>query len=103
MLLHLPIVIATTFSPIQVADNIPKFDIAKECRFESESTTVYQRCSQDEADALQKLGEEWPQFVRANRNSCIAEFDDWRFRQLCRALDLSRNGKGRRQGGRRFA
>ena len=37
MLLHLPIVIATTFSPIQVADTIPKFDIAKECRFESES------------------------------------------------------------------
>jgi hypothetical protein len=94
MLLHLPIVIATTFSPIQVADNIPKFDIAKECRFESESTTVYQRCSQDEADALQKLGEEWPQFVRANRNSCIAEStigDSASYVELLICLEMARD------------
>jgi len=73
MLLHLPVVVMTTFSPIQVADTVPKFDIAKECRFESESTISYQRCSQDEDDARQKLESEWPQFVSAERNSCLAE------------------------------
>src|ERR1700749_506648 len=73
MLLHLPVVVMTTLSPIQVADNVPKFDIAKECRFESESTITYQRCSQDEDDARQKLESEWPQFVSAERNSCLAE------------------------------
>jgi hypothetical protein len=63
----------TTLTPIAVSDTIPKFDIAKECRFESESTKVYERCAQDEADALQKLQTEWPQFVRPERSSCVAE------------------------------
>jgi hypothetical protein len=73
MLLHLPVVMLATLSPIPVSDTIPKFDIAKECRFESESSAVYQRCSQDEADALEKLQTEWPQFIRAERSSCEAE------------------------------
>jgi hypothetical protein len=73
MLLHLPVVIMTTLSPIPVSDTVPKFDIARECRFESESTKVYERCAQDEADALQKLEAEWPQFIRAERASCEAE------------------------------
>ena len=36
MLLHLPIVILATLSPIAISDTVPKFDIVKECRFESE-------------------------------------------------------------------
>ena len=73
MLLHLPVVMLATLSPIHVSDPIPKFDIAKECRFESESSAVYERCSQDESDALQKLQAEWSQFVRPERSSCLVE------------------------------
>jgi hypothetical protein len=74
MLLHLPIVVlAATLSPIAISDTLPKFDIAKECRFESESSNAFDRCSRDEADALQKLAVEWPQFVGADRSACFTE------------------------------
>jgi hypothetical protein len=73
MLLHLPIVILVTLSPIAISDTLPKFDIAKECRFESESSEAFGRCSRDEADALQKLETEWPQFVGADRSACFTE------------------------------
>ena len=73
MLLHLPIVMLATLSPITISDSLPKFDIAKECRFESESSEAFGRCSHDEADALQRLEKEWPEFVSADRNACFTE------------------------------
>jgi len=73
MLLHLPIVILTTLSPIAVSDTVPTFDIAKECRFESESSAVFERCSHDESDALQQIEKEWPQFAAADRSTCFTE------------------------------
>jgi hypothetical protein len=73
MLLHLPIVVLATLSPIPISDTLPKFDIAKECRFESESSKASDRCSRDEADALQKLEIEWPQFVGVDRSTCLTE------------------------------
>lgn len=76
MLLHLPIAILTSLAPIPVSDTVPKFDIAKECRFEGGSSQIYDRCSQDEADALQRLQTEWPQFTGGNRSSCLAEATD---------------------------
>ena len=69
MLLHLPIVILATLSPIAISDALPRIDIAKECRFESESSKAFDRCSHDEADALQQLQTEWPQFVGADRSA----------------------------------
>jgi hypothetical protein len=73
MLLHLPIAILASLSPIAVSDAVPKFDILKECRFEGGSTAIFDRCSHDEADALAKLQTEWPQFANADRNSCFTE------------------------------
>ena len=73
MLLHLPIVILTTLSPVAISDTPPRFDIAKECRFESESSKAFDRCSRDEGDALKQLETEWPQFVRADRATCEVE------------------------------
>ena len=73
MLIHLPIVILATLSPIAVSDTTPKFDIAKECRFESETSGNLDRCSLDEADALEKLRAEWPQFAEADRRACLVE------------------------------
>jgi hypothetical protein len=73
MLLHLPIAILTTLSPVAISDTPPRFDIAKECRFESESSKAFDRCSRDEGDALKQLETEWPQFVGADRTSCMVE------------------------------
>jgi hypothetical protein len=73
MLLHLPIAIVATFSPITVSDQVPKFDIVKECRFESESPRAFTRCSHDETDTLQKLKLEWPQFAAPDKRSCLTE------------------------------
>ena len=36
MLLHLPIAIIATLSPIAISETVPKFDIAKQCGFESD-------------------------------------------------------------------
>jgi hypothetical protein len=73
MLLHLPMVILATLSPIAISDPVPKFDIARECHFESESPRLFGRCSHDEADALAQLETEWPQFAGADRSTCVAE------------------------------
>jgi hypothetical protein len=73
MLLHLPIAIMATLSSIPVSDPIPKFDVARECHFESGASTTVERCSRDETDALNKLQAEWPQFAEADRRSCLSE------------------------------
>jgi hypothetical protein len=72
MLLHLPIVILTTLSPIAISDTVPKFDIARECRFEGGSAQNVDRCSQDEAVALRQLDAEWTQLMGANRSTCLS-------------------------------
>jgi len=73
MLLHLPIIMLTTLSPITVSDSVPKLNTAKECRFEGGTTAVFDRCSKDEADAFQQLEAEWSQFAGADRNACFTE------------------------------
>jgi hypothetical protein len=73
MLIHLPIAILTTLSPVPVSDAVPKFDIVKECRFEGGSSVVFNRCSHDEADALADLKNEWPQFSSTDRSACFSE------------------------------
>ena len=71
MLLHLPIVILATLSPIHVSDTIPTFDIAGECRYEGGSAANVEQCSRDEAAALGQLTTEWVQFVGADKQSCM--------------------------------
>jgi hypothetical protein len=44
MLLHLPIAILVTLSPITVSDTVPKFDIVRECRLEGGSIIEFDRC-----------------------------------------------------------
>jgi hypothetical protein len=71
MLLHLPVVILATLSPIHVSDTVPTFDIVKECRYESGSTANVEQCSQDETVALGQLKTEWAQFVGSDKRSCM--------------------------------
>ena len=72
MLLHLPIAILATLSPVAVSDTVPKFEIVRECRFEGGSTTEFDRCSDDESAALRQLETEWAQFVGVDRRQCVA-------------------------------
>jgi hypothetical protein len=68
MLLHLPIAILATLSPVAVSDTVPKFDIVRECRFEGGSTVDFDRCSQDEAGRLnssRQIGRSLPVSTRA--------------------------------------
>ena len=71
MLLHLPIAILATLSPIHVSDTVPTFDIVRECRYEGGSAATVERCSQDETAALGQLKTEWVQFVGADKRSCM--------------------------------
>ena len=70
MLLHLPIVMLATLSPVAVSDTVPKFDVAKECRFEGGSTADIDRCHQDEATALEQLKASWAQFTGVDKSTC---------------------------------
>ena len=72
MLLHLPIAILVAFSPVAVSDAVPKFDIVRECRFESGSTVEFDRCSQDEAAALEQLKANWAQFTGMDESTCLS-------------------------------
>ena len=68
MLLHLPIAIMATLSPVSVSDTVPKFDIVRECRLEGGSTVEFDRCSEDEGAALgelQQFGHSLPAPTRA--------------------------------------
>ena len=48
MLIHLPIIVLTSLHPTPIADTVPKFDIARECQFESGSKDELDRCVTDE-------------------------------------------------------
>jgi hypothetical protein len=73
MLLHLPIAILATLSPVPVSDTVPTFDVLRECRFEAGSTVDFDRCSRDEAAALEQLKNEWARFVGTDKNNCVRE------------------------------
>jgi hypothetical protein len=73
MLLQLPIVILTTLSPTPISDTVPKFDIARECRYEGGFASDIDRCSRDEATALKQLKNEWTQFVTTDKGTCMTE------------------------------
>jgi hypothetical protein len=73
MLLHLPIAILATLSPIPVSDTVPTFDVARECRLEAGSTGEFDRCSRDEAAALEQLKNEWVRFVGTDKKACVGE------------------------------
>jgi hypothetical protein len=73
MLLHLPIVILTSWHPTLVADGPPKFDIARECLSEGGSKNMQQTCAADEKRALDQLRHDWMQFSPISRVQCNSE------------------------------
>ena len=73
MLIHLPIVILTSLHAIPVAGALPKFDIARECGFESGTKEEQERCITDETQARDQLQTEWTQFPPSAKAQCNQE------------------------------
>jgi hypothetical protein len=73
MLLHLPIIIIASLHPNPIADTMPIFDIARECKSEGGSNEEEKRCADDETHARDKLQMEWIQFTAKARTQCYEE------------------------------
>ena len=73
MLIHLPIIILASLHATPVADALPKFDIARECWFESGTKAEQERCMTDETQARDQLQTEWTQFPPSAKAQCNQE------------------------------
>ena len=73
MLLHLPIAILATLSPIPVSNTVPTFDTVKECRLEAGAVVDFDRCSRDETAALRQLQQAWTTFTGPEKTTCVGE------------------------------
>ena len=77
MAISVPIMILGSLA-ITVADNVPKFDIARGCRIENTASSglaeelPLKKCVSDEQQALQELQTQWSQFSNSDRATCIA-------------------------------
>jgi hypothetical protein len=94
MLLHLPIVIMATLSPIAVSETVPKFDIV---RVEGGSTVEVDRCSEDERAALRDLQQDWIQFAGGDKRNCTVEATTSGFAsyvELLTCLEMARDAAG---------
>jgi hypothetical protein len=66
---------------VAVADTVPKFDIARNCKLDVAATAglsvgqPLKNCIRDEQRARQQLASQWSKFPAANRASCIADED----------------------------
>jgi hypothetical protein len=64
---------------VPVADTVPKFDIARNCKLDVAATAglavdqSIKRCINDEQKARQQLGSQWSKFPAASRASCTSQ------------------------------
>jgi hypothetical protein len=78
MPISLPMIILSSQLVIPVADQVPKFDIARSCKVDlaaSATLSVRQspeRCMSDEQQARRQLGSQWSKFAASSRASCTA-------------------------------
>jgi hypothetical protein len=103
MLAHLPIVILTFLHPTLVADTVPKFDVAKECRFEGGTGPIQERCAADETQARTQVQSEWKQFTPGAKSQCNQETtadNSPSYVELLTCLEMERDvKKSRRRDG----
>jgi hypothetical protein len=80
MLLTVSIMILATQLVIAVADDVPKFDIARGCRIDSNAVYdpnlgmagTIKRCVDDEQKAMDQLQTQWSGFINSDRTMCLA-------------------------------
>jgi hypothetical protein len=96
MLLHLPIAILASLPITPVADTVPKFDIARECRSEGGPEATLDRCAKDEATARDQLQTEWVQFAAYDKTNCIRDTNEdgtGSYVELQICLEMARDSK----------
>lgn len=78
MLISVPIIILGSHLVVMVADNVPRFDIARGCRLDNAASSrlteeqPLKKCVNDEQQALQQLQAQWSQFAESDRATCTS-------------------------------
>lgn len=96
MLIHLPFVMVALLPLTPVADHVPKFDIARECRSEGGSAAMQASCAGDEAQARDQLEPLWDQSATADRAVCVRETStdgSPSYVELLTCLEMARDAK----------
>ena len=73
MLNPVQLVLFASLPFITIADSVPKFDIARECRSEGGSKAVLEKCIEDESAAREQLQPLWIQSSAADKATCVGE------------------------------
>jgi hypothetical protein len=73
MIMHLPIVVLASLPLTPVADDVPKFDIARECQSEGGSDATQKKCADNDPHARDQLRPLWTQFSAGDKTSCLRE------------------------------
>ena len=78
------------------ADQLPAFDIARNCREEVVGAiTTIEACTKDETDAKNELTKRWSQYGASEKKSCIGEASiggDKSYVELLTCLEMSSTG-----------
>ena len=78
MPISISMIILSSQLVVAVADQVPKFDIARSCKLDVAATAglsvdqSLKSCIRDEQQARQQLGSQWSKFPAASRASCSA-------------------------------
>jgi hypothetical protein len=79
MPISISMIIVSSHLFVTVADNVPKFDIARSCKLDIAATAglsvdqSIKSCVRDEQQARQQLGKQWSKFPAAARASCTGQ------------------------------
>jgi hypothetical protein len=79
MPLSFSMIVLSSQMVVAVADGVPKYDIARNCKLDIAATTglsadqSLKSCINDEQKARQQLGRHWSKFPAASRASCAGQ------------------------------
>lgn len=79
MLISASIIMLASQLVIAVADDVPKFDIARGCKIDSAAafdpnagmSATIKRCEEDEQRAKDQLQAQWSEFASSDRTMCV--------------------------------
>ena len=104
LLLAVPVlaVVATAPRPAAAADQVPNFNIAKNCAFEASGGAILQgtaqqtkeACEHDETNSKNELSKEWSKFTAEAKKSCFQESSmgsEQSYVELQSCLEMSSN------------
>ena len=83
--------------PVRAADQLPAFDIARNCREEvAGGINSSASCSKDETNAKDELGKRWPKFSASSKKACVGESTiggEQSYVELLTCLEMSAGGQ----------